>query len=146
MNNHGFSNIELVIVIIFMGFLALITNKVTIKIKNRKLDFVVSEINNIIEKSGQLPIKSDFNHDTKWLIIEKEFNKEINEYYEIVRYGKTNLFSGKDIIYILEHIDGNRVDTSRIYLTDNGAIISEKTIFGSKNKNDKNYGIAISKK
>lgn len=145
MNRNGFSNIELVIVIVFMGFLTLITNKATIKIKNRKLDFVINEISSIIEEPKQSSIKSSFNQDTEWLTVEKEFNKEINKYYEIVRYGKTNLFSGSDIIYILEHINGDRIDTSRIYLTDNGTIISEKTIFSGKNKNDKNYGIAIRK-
>ena len=145
MNKRGFTGIELVLVIIFMGFLTLFTSKATIKIKNRKLDFVVSEINSIIGKSEQLPIKSNFNQDTEWLVVKKEFNKEVRDYYEIIRNGKSNLFSGSDIIYILEHIDGNRIDTSRIYLTDNGAIISEDVIFSGKSKNDKNYGIAVRK-
>lgn len=141
MNNSGFSTIELALVITFMGFLTMFTNKTTIWIKNKKLDILISEINYIIKDNKKAPIKSKFNQDTEWLIIEKEYNGEYNTFFEIARYNKdTNLFNKNDILYILKNIDKDK-----IYLINNGIIIEKNFIYNSKNKYDKIYGIAIKK-
>ncbi len=140
MNNRGFSTIELVLVITFMGVLTLFTSKATIWIKTKKLDFVVSEINNIINNDNSSTIESNFNQDTEWLIVKKKFNGENSIYHEITRYKNTNLFSEIDILYILK-----KTNDDRMYITNNGIIISKELINNNKNKNDRVYGIAIKK-
>lgn len=140
MNNRGFSTIELVLVITFMGVLTLFASKATIWIKTKKLDFVVSEINNIINNDNSSTIESNFNQDTEWLIVKKKFNGENNIYHEITRYKNTNLFSEIDILYILK-----KTNDDRMYITNNGIIISKELINNNKNKNDRVYGIAIKK-
>ena len=77
MNNRGFSTIELVLVITFMGVLTLFASKATIWIKTKKLDFVVSEINNIINNDNSSTIESNFNQDTEWLIVKKNSMEKI---------------------------------------------------------------------
>ena len=108
--------------------------------KNKKLDFVVSEINNIINNDNSSTIESNFNQDTEWLIVKKKFNGENSIYHEITRYKNTNLFSEIDILYILK-----KTNDDRMYITNNGIIISKELINNNKNKNDRVYGIAIKK-
>lgn len=45
--------------------------------KNKKLDFVVSEINNIINNDNSSTIESNFNQDTEWLIVKKNSMEKI---------------------------------------------------------------------
>ncbi len=140
MNNRGFSTIELALVITFMGILTLFSYKATVWIKNKKLDFVISEVNNLIRNNSSISIKSNFNQDTEWLIVRKDFNGEDSIYHEITRYKNTNLFSEIDILYILK-----KTNDDRMYITNNGIIISKELINNNKNKNDRVYGIAIKK-
>ena len=137
-NYDGFSNLELVLVIAFIGILMLFSTMATNWIIRKKLDFVIYEIDNIINNSDLLSMKSKFNQNTKWIIVKKEYNNKYEKYFEITRNKKTDLFTKKNILYVLDNINKNNI----IYITKNGNIIDINTLHNEED-NSRIYGIAI---
>ena len=137
-NYDGFSNLELVLVIAFIGILMLFSTMATNWIIRKKLDFVIYEIDNITNNSNLLSMTSKFNQNTKWVIVKKEYNNKYEKYFEITRNKKTDLFTKKNILYVLDNINKNNI----IYITKNGNIIDINTLY-SEEDNFRIYGIAI---
>lgn len=137
-NYDGFSNLELVLVIAFIGILMLFSTMATNWIIRTKLNFVIYEIDNITNNSNLLSMTSKFNQNTKWVIVKKEYNNKYEKYFEITRNKKTDLFTKKNILYVLDNINKNNI----IYITKNGNIIDINTLY-SEEDNFRIYGIAI---
>ena len=137
-NYDGFSNLELALIIAFIGILMLFSTMATNWIIRKKLDFVIYEIDNIINNSDLLSMKSKFNQNTKWIIVKKEYNNKYEKYFEITRNKKTDLFTKKNILYVLDNINKNNI----IYITKNGNIIDINTLHNEED-NSRIYGIAI---
>ena len=137
-NYDGFSNLELVLVIAFIGILMLFSTMATNWIIRKKLDFVIYEIDNITNNSNLLSMTSKFNQNTKWVIVKKEYNNKYEKYFEITRNKKTDLFTKKNILYVLDNINKNNI----IYITKNGNIIDINTLHNEED-NSRIYGIAI---
>lgn len=137
-NYDGFSNLELVLIIAFVGILILFSTMATNWIIRTKLNFVIYEIDNITNNSNLLSMTSKFNQNTKWVIVKKEYNNKYEKYFEITRNKKTDLFTKKNILYVLDNINKNNI----IYITKNGNIIDINTLY-SEEDNFRIYGIAI---
>ena len=137
-NYDGFSNLELALIIAFVGILILFSTMATNWIIRKKLDFVIYEIDNITNNSNLLSMTSKFNQNTKWVIVKKEYNNKYEKYFEITRNEKTNLFTKKNILYVLDNINKNNI----IYITKNGNIIDINTLHNEED-NSRIYGIAI---
>ena len=137
-NYDGFSNLELALIIAFIGILMLFSIMATNWIIRKKLDFVIYEIDNITNNSNLLSITSKFNQNTKWIIVKKEYNNKYEKYFEITRNKKTDLFTKKNILYVLDNINKNNI----IYITKNGNIIDINTLHNEED-NSRIYGIAI---
>ena len=89
-NYDGFSNLELALIIAFVGILILFSTMATNWIIRKKLDFVIYEIDNITNNSNLLSMTSKFNQNTKWVIVKKEYNNKYEKYFEITRNKKTD--------------------------------------------------------
>lgn len=137
-NYDGFSNLELVLVITFIGILMLFSTMATNWIIRTKLNFVIYEIDNITNNSNLLSMTSKFNQNTKWVIVKKEYNNKYEKYFEITRNKKTDLFTKKNILYVFDNINKNNI----IYITKNGNIIDINTLHNEED-NSRIYGIAI---
>lgn len=137
-NYDGFSNLELALIIAFVGILILFSTMATNWIIRKKLDFVIYEIDNITNNSNLLSMTSKFNQNTKWVIVKKEYNNKYEKYFEITRNKKTDLFTKKNILYVLDNINKNNI----IYITKNGNIIDINTLHNEED-NSRIYGIAI---
>ena len=137
-NYDGFSNLELALIIAFIGILMLFSIMATNWIIRKKLDFVIYEIDNITNNSNLLSMTSKFNQNTKWVIVKKEYNNKYEKYFEITRNKKTDLFTKKNILYVLDNINKNNI----IYITKNGNIIDINTLHNEED-NSRIYGIAI---
>ena len=137
-NYDGFSNLELVLIIAFVGILILFSTMATNWIIRTKLNFVIYEIDNITNNSNLLSMTSKFNQNTKWIIVKKEYNNKYEKYFEITRNKKTDLFTKKNILYVLDNINKNNI----IYITKNGNIIDINTLHNEED-NFRIYGIAI---
>ena len=137
-NYDGFSNLELALIIAFVGILILFSTMATNWIIRKKLDFVIYEIDNITNNSNLLSMTSKFNQNTKWIIVKKEYNNKYEKYFEITRNKKTDLFTKKNILYVLDNINKNNI----IYITKNGNIIDINTLHNEED-NSRIYGIAI---
>ena len=137
-NYDGFSNLELALIIAFVGILILFSTMATNWIIRTKLNFVIYEIDNITNNSNLLSMTSKFNQNTKWVIVKKEYNNKYEKYFEITRNKKTDLFTKKNILYVLDNINKNNI----IYITKNGNIIDINTLHNEED-NSRIYGIAI---
>ena len=66
------------------------------------------------------------------------YNNKYEKYFEITRNKKTDLFTKKNILYVLDNINKNNI----IYITKNGNIIDINTLHYEED-NSRIYGIAI---